>query len=177
MPSSRQKIGDFNDTQMKIIYRVASERMTGMASPGAYISQAMQWGMDYEDEARAAYEMETGQTVTQVGFMERDEWVGCSPDGLIGLNGYLEIKCPNSDTHLRYLREPTKLVEDYAWQVIGGLWISGREWAHIVSYDPRQIEAGNQLAMYDTSDYNEAGERLAERIALCIERAKEIING
>lgn len=176
MPSSRQKETDWNDTQMKIIYRVASERMTNEDQPKGYTSTAMQWGIDTEDEARAAYEMETGNAVDQVGFVELTEWIGCSPDGLIRDDGYLEIKCPNSDTHLRYANNPHALEEDYGWQVIGGLWVSGREWAHLISYDPRFIDPEDQMVIYTISDYNEAAERLANRIDLAIAKAKEIIN-
>lgn len=143
MPSARQSMDDFNKTQMAIIYRVAAERMTGQPMGGGFVSQAMQHGMDFEDEARVSYMLETGYNVHEVGFVELDEWTGCSPDGLIddpqgeAWNGGLEIKCPNSDTHLRYLRNPKDLEYDYYWQCMGGMFCTGRRWWDLYSYDPR----------------------------------------
>ena len=90
MPSSRQKPDEWNKTQMGIIYRVAAERMTGAAISGGFVSQAMQHGIDTEEEARFAYELETGSEVKQVGFIELDDWIGCSPDGLVGEDGGLD---------------------------------------------------------------------------------------
>lgn len=138
MPAKSKPIDSWTKTQLDIVYRVAAERMTGILNPSAYISASMQWGMDYEDEARSAYEMETGQEVQQVGFIERDEWIGCSPDGLVD-NGGLEIKCPNSDTHLRYLHTPQGIYDDYTFQVQGSLYCAPESitfW-DCLSYDPR----------------------------------------
>lgn len=177
MPSTRQKIDDFNDTQMKIIYRVASERMTDCASPSSYISQAMQWGMDYEDEARAFYEMETGNKVDKVGFVELSEWIGCSPDGLIRDDGYWEAKCPNSDTHLKYFKEPHKIEEDYGWQVIGGLLVTGRSWGHLISYDPRFIDSKKQLVVWSIEKDAEKEEKIYNRLCVAIAKAQEVIDG
>lgn len=176
MPSSRQKENDWNETQLKIIYRVAAERMTGLAKEQSWDSKPVAWGREMEDEARAVYEMETGSAVDQVGFIEASEWVGCSPDGLIREDGYWEAKCPNSDTHLRYLCNPHNLEEDYGYQVQGGLWISGRQWAHLTSYDPRFKDGGKRILIFEIARNDEAIARLANRIALAIRRAGDIIN-
>ena len=132
----------------------------------------MQHGIDTEDEARVAYEMATGQEVQQVGFCELSEWIGASPDGLIGEDKGLELKCPNSDTHLRYLCEG--FGNDYYYQVQGNIWCSGRLSWDVVSYDSRFPE-DKQLLITTIYRDPEALEGLENRINLCIAKAKEIM--
>jgi hypothetical protein len=95
----------------------------------------MERGKDLEGEARAWYEMETDGDVERVGFITREDGrVGCSPDGLVGDVGGLEIKCPSAGTHVAYLLGGPG--EDYVCQVQGCLWITGRAWWDFVSYCP-----------------------------------------
>ena len=170
MPGKNKPIDYFTDTQMRIIYRVAAERITGAPIDGGYISKAMQWGIDTEAEARAAFEMETGKAVDEVGFCEMNEWVGCSPDGLIGEHSGLELKCPNSDTHLRYLDQG--FGRDYYYQVQGSMWITGRGW-YLASYDPRFRD--NQLYITEVQPCEESMVLLHDRLDCAILKAKEII--
>lgn len=116
------------------------ERLTG-AAEDTYINAAMQWGTDKEPEARAAYEFITGNTVEQVGFVDhpRIPMSGASPDGHIAEDGSLEIKCPNTATHIDFLLEqsiPQKYLLQMQWQ----LACNGRAWCDFVSYDPRMPE-------------------------------------
>jgi hypothetical protein len=74
--------------------------------------------------------------VNQVGFVELNEFVGCSPDGLIGDDGLIEIKCPNTATHIEYIIDG-ELPKEYEKQVHSQLWITDRKWCDFVSYDPR----------------------------------------
>jgi putative phage-type endonuclease len=173
MPAKNKGIDSWTDTQMKIVYRVAAERMTGKAKPLGFTSDAMQWGINTESEARAVYEMETGEEVREVGFLEASEWIGCSPDGLIGEDKGLEIKCPNSETHLRYSCEGG-LAEDYFWQVQGALWISGRKEWDIVSFDPR-FDDSWQLHIAHVARHEESISKLAQRIEAAILKARAII--
>lgn len=111
------------------------ERLTGRPLD-AFTSTAMKQGIEREPLARLAYEAETGRSVHEVGFCRHDEIdAGASPDGLIGENGGLEIKCPERTAHLRYLQQEAEPPE-YTWQIQGGLWITGREWWDFVSYNP-----------------------------------------
>ncbi len=114
------------------------ERLTGQPVESDYVSPDMLRGLALEAEARAVYEIETGHTVRQTGFVARtDLMVGCSLDGDIGDGvGIVEIKCPKSNTHLRYLRLGT-LPSDYQAQVTHNLWVTGAQWCDFVSYDPR----------------------------------------
>jgi hypothetical protein len=172
MPSSRQKMTDFNKTQMGIIYRVAAERITGTPIADGYISKAMQHGIDTEAEARIAYSMQSGEPIEEVGFLEYTDWIGASPDGLIGETKGLEIKCPNSDTHLRYLTEG--FGEDYFHQVQGALWISGREEWDLISFDPR-FPIERQLYIETRWLQPAAVEMMSERLEKAIAKVKEII--
>lgn len=123
---------------------LALERITGTRQEG-FTSAAMQLGTDTEPYARAAYEMQAGVLVQEVGFIDHPSiaMTGASPDGLIGPDGLLEIKCPDSKQHLSYLRgrmPPKKYQPQMAWQLI----CTGRKWCDFVSYDPRMPE-GLQL--------------------------------
>jgi hypothetical protein len=175
MPSSRQGMNDWNKTQMDIIYRVAAERLTGQPVGSTYVSQAMQHGIDTEDTARVAYEMETGNVIEQVGFIEYSEWIGCSPDGL-GLSGPgLEIKCPDSDTHLRYMYCNEDLVEDYYWQCVGGMLCSGRKQWDLYSFDDRFRDPSKRSVLVPV-EWNQADvDRLEKRLAAATAKAIAII--
>lgn len=95
----------------------------------------VQRGNELEPEARKFYEMQTDSSVTQVGFVLRDDrLVGCSPDGLVN-GGLMEIKCPAPATHVEYLLQgalPTK----YIPQVQGQMYIAEADWCDFVSYHP-----------------------------------------
>jgi len=122
------------------------ERMTGQPTRG-FISPAMQWGTDNEPEARAMYELKTGLEVVEVGLVIHDDYdfMASSPDGLIGDDGGVEIKCPNTATHIETLRArkvPTKYYAQIQWN----MHCTGRTWWDFVSYDPRLINP--RLTMY-----------------------------
>lgn len=117
-------------------YQILSERLTGIYIP-LVINDAMQWGIDKEDEAREWYEKKTGRDVEEVGFVFKDEdrRAGCSPDGLVGDEGLIEIKCPTSKNHVLQVNEGPKL--EYRRQMQFQMWVTGRQWCDFVTYDPR----------------------------------------
>lgn len=94
-------------------------------------------GNELEPIARAVYEFEKGVTVDVVGFVELNEFVGCSPDGLVGEDGGVEIKSPSDETYLKYLLYGNDAIEsDYIWQVQMNLLITGRSWWDLIIYNP-----------------------------------------
>lgn len=112
------------------------ERLTGQPAE-SYQSQAMAWGSETEGLARLMYQLATGNEVEQVGFCKHDTLeAGASPDGLIGTDGVLEIKCPNTATAIETLKTE-KIPSKYYWQMMGQLFITSRKWADYVSFDPR----------------------------------------
>ena len=116
--------------------RLVVERLTGR-SDESYRSTEMQWGIEHEDDARRAYEALSGNVVRTVGYLSHPELrTGCSPDGLVGDVGGVEIKCPKSATHLVALRTRAVPVE-YVPQCHHLLWLSGARWCDFVSFDPR----------------------------------------
>jgi len=100
-------------------------------------SEWMERGIELEAEARAAYKFVNDAEVMEVGLCFKDDKMlaGASPDGLVGPDGILEIKCPKSSTHVGYILDG-KLPSTYWNQVYGQLWITGREWCDFISYYP-----------------------------------------
>jgi hypothetical protein len=117
------------------MYALAAERITGRAVE-IQPSAAMEEGSRREDESRMVYAMLHEVEVTQVGFCVSDDgrW-GCSPDGLVGPDGMVELKNPLGKTAVEYL-VGGKLPTDYLLQVQGQLLVTGREWVDFVSYFP-----------------------------------------
>lgn len=118
-----------------------AERLTGEAAQG-FTNAAMQWGTDQEPRARAAYAFYTGDDVQQVGFVIHPQipQAGASPDGLVGEEGLVEIKCPNTATHIDTLISktiPGKYITQMQWQMA----CTDRDWCDFVSYDPRLPES------------------------------------
>lgn len=113
------------------------ERLTGNRVD-SFVSSAMMWGTNTEPLAREAYESRTGVLVEEVGFVPHPTipMAGASPDGLVGGDGLIEIKCPNTATHIDTLlnkEAPAKYVTQMQWQMA----CSGRDYCDFVSYDPR----------------------------------------
>ena len=106
----------------------------------ARLDEANQWmrrGIEMEPEARACYTSQTGSAVTQIGLAYSDarKLIAASPDGLVGADGLLEIKCPMPATHEAYLRSG-ELPSTYIPQVQGQLWVTRRKWCDFFSYHP-----------------------------------------
>lgn len=118
-----------------------AERLTG--EPAAtFTNAAMQWGTEQEPNARAAYEFKRDAEIKQIGFAIHPAIPdsGASPDGLIGDDGMVEFKCPNTATHIDTILSigiDTKYVKQMQWQMA----CTGRAWCDFVSFDPRMPEA------------------------------------
>lgn len=117
--------------------QLIAERLTGVKAD-SFTNGTMQWGTDNEPIARAMYEVSRGVDVEQVDFVEHPSILmsGASPDGLIGEDGLIEIKCPNTATHIDYLLAgivPTEYRNQMLWQ----MECTGRKWCDFVSFDPR----------------------------------------
>jgi hypothetical protein len=124
-------------TRIKYRVQLVTERLTGNPVDG-YQSAAMLRGIELEPEGRMAYEAARGVVVEEVGFVRHPAIPNCgaSPDGLVGEDGLLELKCPDSTTHLAYL-EANVAPADYVAQMQGQMACTGRAWCDFASYDPR----------------------------------------
>lgn len=113
------------------------ERLTGQQAE-RFSNAAMQWGTDVEPQARAAYEFITDASVQEVGLIDHPSiaMFGASPDGLIGADGLIEIKCPNTATHIETLLGEV-VPGKYVIQMQVQMACTGRAWCDFVSFDPR----------------------------------------
>ncbi|PUB87027.1 MAG: exonuclease [gamma proteobacterium symbiont of Ctena orbiculata] len=116
------------------------ERLTGQKEEG-YTNAAMQWGVDTEPQARDAYIFMTDNEVEQVGFIDHPiiDMSGASPDGLVGDDGLVEIKCPNTATHINTFLS-AKIDKKYMDQMYWQMACTERQWCDFVSFDPRLPE-------------------------------------
>lgn len=134
----------YSASRANYMAQLVSERLTGTPAEH-YTNAAMQWGTEQEPAARDLYEFVTGQTVTEVGFVQHPTIAasGASPDGLVG-EGLVEIKCPLTASHIDTLLGggiEGKYVKQMQWQ----LACTGRRWCDFVSFDPR---LPGKLAMF-----------------------------
>jgi predicted phage-related endonuclease len=118
--------------------QLVCERLTNTLQEDVFVNAAMQWGIDQEPAAFAAYEALTGNVARRTGFLAHNEHLmGCSLDGHVGdFEGICEFKCPKSATHLKYLRAGV-LPSEYLPQITHNLLVSGAKWCDFVSFDPR----------------------------------------
>jgi putative phage-type endonuclease len=133
----------FGKTVYTYAYEIVAEMLTGEWKEVS--AKQMDWGHQNEPKARKNYKLATFNHVEEIGFIEHSEMIGCSPDGLIGKSGMLEIKCPwNSSNHVISLSKK-EVPAIYKAQVQGQLWVSERDWCDFVSYDPRIKDPLKQL--------------------------------
>lgn len=117
--------------------RIVAERLTG-APQDSYINDAMRWGIEKEPEARAAYEFFRNVDVAEVGLIRHPAIAGthASPDGLVGTDGGLELKCPGTAVHIETILGKT-FADKYILQCQWGMACTERQWWDLCSYDPR----------------------------------------
>ena len=153
-----------------LIYKKVAERITGLPASERYINANMERGLDLESEARTAFEFRTGIEVDVVGFCSLDDWVGCSPDGLIGENKGIEIKCKDNHTHLECLLHGDN---SYRWQIQGNLYVTGRDSWYFISYNPNfPIEKQLYITEYGRDD--DALSKIEQGLKYAVNKAKEI---
>jgi len=157
-------------------YRVqlAVERMTGQKAE-TFCSGPMQWGVEKEPFAREAYEFVTGRSVEQVGFVDHAhiEMAGCSPDGLVGADGMIEIKCPNTSTHVEWLLAKS-VPSEHLNQMLFQMDCCKRQWCDFVSYDPR-MPVALQLFIVRLVRDEAAIEKIRYEVIALLEEVSEMV--
>lgn len=142
-----QKKGSlFTGTGITYLNRLVAERLGSWYSISA---SALDWGTSNEAEAIAAYAANTQQCVdaTPFNFFELTPDIGGTPDGLIGTDGCIEVKCPfDPSVHVNTMIERV-VPSNYEWQVYGHMLVTGRQWCDFVSYDPRIEEPRLRIAV------------------------------
>lgn len=161
-----------------LIRDLLAERMTG-DSVRHYVNDAMQWGLDNEDEAKAVYAAETGRVIGAAGFYDhpRIDGFGCTPDGLLRPDGLAEIKCPTTPTFVEW-RMGGAVPEEHKPQMLAQLACTGRKWCEFVAYDPRIKDEASRLFVRRFTpmpEEIEAIEAAAESFLAELERAWEVL--
>jgi putative phage-type endonuclease len=130
----------FSASRENYMAQLVCERLTGQKADG-FTNSAMQWGTETEPLARAAYESLKDVLVDEVGFVPHPSIImaGASPDGLVGDDGLLEIKCPNTATHIETLLSQT-VPGKYNTQMQFQMACTDRGWCDFVSFDNRLPE-------------------------------------
>lgn len=138
---AKGKTGGASTTRTNYMMKLLCERLTGVSDDG-FTSPAILRGTELEPLARSAYEVATGHIVEECGFIMHPTIAksGASPDGLIvGTAGLIEIKCPNTATHVDFIRTG-KPAREYQLQMLFQMACTGREWCDFVSFDNRMPE-------------------------------------
>lgn len=122
-------------TRASYMLQLAAELLTGTPED-SFSNKYMEWGTECEPQARSMYEFDSSNDVEEVAFVVATEYFGVSPDGLVGDNGLVEIKCPKTTTQIkRFLKG--EFPKEYKAQVQGQLLATDRKWCDFVSFDPR----------------------------------------
>lgn len=130
----------FGDPAIKYAQRIALEMSTGERNDeNDFKTVYMERGNEYEPIARGLYEMETFRKVRNGGFFYKDD-LGDSPDGIIGKDGRVEIKCVIADTQWKRLKKGGYDTA-YKWQIQGHLWVGDAEWCDFIQYAPKMPES------------------------------------
>lgn len=150
LPRSKkdQEAGKLSTTAQSYMIEKLTEIMTGEARQ--LVGVALEWGTVNEPLARERYELDTLQLVTEVGLVEKEigkYTIGGSPDGLVGEDGIIEIKCPyNTSNHVETLLGKP-ISKGYFAQIQGNLYVTGRQWCDYISYDPRILKEQSQIVI------------------------------
>jgi putative phage-type endonuclease len=168
-----RKDGKPGSSRVKLLNDMVAERLTD-AMTQTFVNEAMAWGIATEDEARASYEAITGHKVSLVGMIKHQaiEFCGASPDGLVGVEGLLEIKCPTTTTHIDYVKAGV-VPDQYKPQMLLQLACTRRKWCDFFSYDPRILKGPKHfLIRFEPSPDDIAGiEKLAEQFLAEVDAA------
>ena len=129
-----------------------AERLTNQAK--SFTAPAVAWGKENEAMARREHELISSWDIVEVGFVELNENMGCSPDGLINDDGMVQYKCPkNSDVHIKTLLSQA-VPKEYFPQLQWELFTTGRQWTEFVSFDPRMPEELRLCVLHVKADYD-----------------------
>ncbi|GAA4667291.1 lambda exonuclease family protein [Bartonella pachyuromydis] len=133
----------YDDYKIKLI----TERLTGQTSP-YYETEDMKWGIENEEDALREYAFIYDTEVKRCGFIQHPtiQMAGASPDGFVGEDGLIEIKCPRSTNHSRFIIN-NEIKPEYLAQMQFQMACTGRKWCDFISYDPRFTRDASHLRM------------------------------
>jgi hypothetical protein len=167
----------FGEPAKKYAVNIAIEQITGNPIASTYSNEHMERGHEQEPVARMLYEEETFSDVTNVGFFGSD-FIGCSPDGMVGDNGVIEIKSVIGSVHFANIKRQN-VDPAYKWQCVGNLKFTGREWIDFISYcadfpEDKQLFVKRLHASELTEEFQMLDTRIDE-FKLLVESTKQLI--
>lgn len=161
-------------TSESYMMELIAEILTGDQKP-FFENDAMKWGTKTEPQARSMYQVKNDFVdVEEVAFIEKNPFIGVSPDGLIGDDGLLEIKCPTTITQLKRAFSDDYST-DYKAQIQMQLWVSEREWCDFISFDPRIDCAATYLQKRVFRDEEYIAE-MEQKVDSFVDRMNELLN-
>ena len=174
-PGGKKTTGE---TRTKYLCQLAGERISGQPEE-SFQSEWMARGNEIEPLARDHFERKTGLFVAQVGmvYLDKKRTISCSPDGMIGDDSGLEIKCPKLSTHIGYLRGDA-LPTTYIPQVQGSMMVTGRDTWNFLSFHPLVVEL-HKLVERDVkycAILREAVEEFDAEVSALVERLMNRLN-
>lgn len=133
------KSGDESSARRSYREELVTERLTNLpAYPDGYVNYDMKWGIANEATAKVDYQLRTGRTIEPAPFVQHPKLMaGASPDGFVGKDGLIEIKCPKSINHLYKVIRTQEVPKEYMAQMMTQMWVTGRKWCDFMSYDSR----------------------------------------
>uniref|UniRef100_A0A6M3LWZ2 Putative exonuclease n=1 Tax=viral metagenome TaxID=1070528 RepID=A0A6M3LWZ2_9ZZZZ len=158
-----------------LLYRLAGEILSGVKYEG-YRNADMDRGIEQEADARRVYEMEREVEVQQVGLIKLDEFRHCSPDGLVGTDGMIEIKSTIPSVHIETI-DTDKIDGGYIKQIQWGLFITQRRYCDFISWSPlvidypiwiKRVERDEKLI----KDLNDGAEKFIDELKSLVLRIK-----
>lgn len=172
--SNAQAIGNNGKGLETLVWTVLADKHS-FADKEHFGNKDTERGNELEDQARDIYQLETGNIVTKVGFVTNETISpvgGASPDGLVGIDGLLEIKCFDDAKHFRYIIEGLKPESQYEWQMQMQMLITGRKWCDFVAYNPNYKQTLLIIRVYaepEMQDKIKEGLRTGEKLIKEIE--------
>ena len=159
-------MGKKGTTRTNLILEKACERLNNYIEEDNFTSKYMQKGIDLEPKARFLYEIKTNNKVEEIAFCELDDFTGCSPDGLVGDDGIIEIKSVKNTTYLsRYITK--KIPTEYMVQIQFNLYVLNRKWCDFINYNESFKEKPILIQRV------ERDEEMIEKIKIKLEEAKQ----
>jgi putative phage-type endonuclease len=150
------------------VYETLAEKYSNGSKDG-YLSADMERGIELEDIARKKYSINCDEMVEEIGFIEIDEHSGCSPDGLVGNDGGLEIKCPNDTNYFKLLVNGESMIEKkYLWQVQMCMFVTRRDWWDLLFHNPNFDR--DSLVFRIKKDH-----AMQEKIAVGLDKGRKLI--
>lgn len=172
---ARIKNGNWAASRRNYAAQLVTERLTGRPYIPTYTNEYMEWGKEQEAPARETYLKVTGSTVDEVGFVDHPTigMAGASPDGLIGEDGLLEIKCLIKANHINILL--TEDLEKYALQMHWQMACTGRKWCDFVSFNP-ELPEDMQLFIKRLHRDEELIQKTEREVRIFLEEVDETVN-